>query len=462
MQIYLYQNEQQVGPFTVEDIRNMIWEGSVDSNDLGWHEGLTEWQPLNSFLPAPQNLPAPAKPVSASPTYTENREASPARSRQGWQQQEVQTNVKQGAIIGGWVCFLLGVLTMYLSMWTFVIYGPLFLVAFILSIVAMSQRRVLGGIALLLATLVVPAILGLFLFSTRTVEFAEKMSNQIEPERKPEGQPSVQQQRAILQRKAMDIAMMAGNAIAEGYDTSGWTDSNAVISDLVKGVTVEKNGKKLGPFKVNGLSPETIAALNSSGYLKVSYGLPMYDQNGTASEPITSPSNATAQSSIRVETIAAATPRPSKYPALDEKNGFRKYRLGSPLSEFDIFSFEPCRDADSDKKTYYPKEFDKKIGSAEIDHISLEFCQDILENITLTVKGDQNEIALKEAFISAYGEPTTEWQMLVWKGAKTQLHMVQCIGSTAATFSNKDVTAKINQLRHEKAKEGAVDAAKDL
>ncbi len=68
------------------------------------------------------------------------------------------STVKQGAIIGGWVCFALGVLLMCLSLWTIIFYAPLFFAAFVLSIVAMSQRRVWGGILLLLCSMIIPPI----------------------------------------------------------------------------------------------------------------------------------------------------------------------------------------------------------------------------------------------------------------------------------------------------------------
>lgn len=71
---------------------------------------------------------------------------------------EVETNVKQGALIGGWVCFLLGIVFVFLTLWSFILYGPLFFAAFVLSIVAMAQKRIWGGILLLLATLVIPPL----------------------------------------------------------------------------------------------------------------------------------------------------------------------------------------------------------------------------------------------------------------------------------------------------------------
>lgn len=71
---------------------------------------------------------------------------------------EVKTNVKQGALIGGYVCFLLGVIFMCLTLWSVIFYAPLFFVAFILSIVAMAQKRIAGGVLLLLATLIIPPL----------------------------------------------------------------------------------------------------------------------------------------------------------------------------------------------------------------------------------------------------------------------------------------------------------------
>ena len=67
---------------------------------------------------------------------------------------ELQTNIKQGAAIGGWVCFGLASIIMFIPIPTWFIYAPLYLASFILSIVAMSQKRIAGGITLLLANVI--------------------------------------------------------------------------------------------------------------------------------------------------------------------------------------------------------------------------------------------------------------------------------------------------------------------
>jgi DNA-directed RNA polymerase subunit RPC12/RpoP len=67
---------------------------------------------------------------------------------------EVKTNVKQGAAIGGWVCFGLAVIVLFIPLPTWYIYGPLFLVSFILSIIAMAQGRIASGLILLLSNVI--------------------------------------------------------------------------------------------------------------------------------------------------------------------------------------------------------------------------------------------------------------------------------------------------------------------
>ena len=167
MELYLHQNGEQVGPYTEEQIISMVSSGELSRDDIIWHEGLAEWQPIQSVV----SLPAPIAPQPAPVPQAQTASHQPA---------QVETNVKQGAIIGGWVCFGLGLICMFISLFMFFLYGPFFLVAFILSIVAMSQRRVLGGVVLLVATLVVPLVLGLVLFATRAIEFAEDMVESIE------------------------------------------------------------------------------------------------------------------------------------------------------------------------------------------------------------------------------------------------------------------------------------------
>lgn len=73
--------------------------------------------------------------------------------------------IKQGAAIGGWVCFGLGVVFMFIPIPTWFIYVPLFVASFVLSIVAMSQGRIASGVTLLLANIIGAPILFFIAFA---------------------------------------------------------------------------------------------------------------------------------------------------------------------------------------------------------------------------------------------------------------------------------------------------------
>lgn len=49
MQIYLARNNEQAGPYTLEQVNQMLANGQVVLADLAWHEGMTQWQPLGEL-----------------------------------------------------------------------------------------------------------------------------------------------------------------------------------------------------------------------------------------------------------------------------------------------------------------------------------------------------------------------------------------------------------------------------
>ncbi|MBM4035362.1 MAG: hypothetical protein FJ291_26770 [Planctomycetes bacterium] len=78
--------------------------------------------------------------------------------------------------MGAVTCFVIGITFMYLTLWSAIVYVPLFLAAFVLSIVAMAQRRVAGGVAMLLLTVVAPPVLYAVLFAMRAKEGMEHVA----------------------------------------------------------------------------------------------------------------------------------------------------------------------------------------------------------------------------------------------------------------------------------------------
>ena len=50
MQVYLNRNGEQMGPYSVEDVRTYLSAGSVLATDLAWAEGRADWVPVEQLL----------------------------------------------------------------------------------------------------------------------------------------------------------------------------------------------------------------------------------------------------------------------------------------------------------------------------------------------------------------------------------------------------------------------------
>lgn len=49
MQIYLARNNQQAGPYTLEQLNQMLASQQVLLTDLAWHQGMSEWKALGEL-----------------------------------------------------------------------------------------------------------------------------------------------------------------------------------------------------------------------------------------------------------------------------------------------------------------------------------------------------------------------------------------------------------------------------
>jgi hypothetical protein len=74
MNLYIAQNGQQTGPFTLDDVNKKIAAGLVQPTDLAWHEGLAGWQALSTIsgvaiaqLPNFSIPPIPKQTLDADP-----------------------------------------------------------------------------------------------------------------------------------------------------------------------------------------------------------------------------------------------------------------------------------------------------------------------------------------------------------------------------------------------------------
>ncbi|MDQ9020137.1 RDD family protein [Acinetobacter sichuanensis] len=71
MQIYLARNNQQAGPYTVEQLNQMLASQQVLLTDLAWHQGMTEWKALGELTQG-KLVYEPTGYISSTPTYNPN------------------------------------------------------------------------------------------------------------------------------------------------------------------------------------------------------------------------------------------------------------------------------------------------------------------------------------------------------------------------------------------------------
>ncbi len=157
MQYHVAQNGEKFGPIEKDEVYRRLVAGELKPTDLGWHEGLAEWEPLSKLIPPPQPPPLSA----ASPVFaTTSAQPAPAvPAPQG----------TSGLAIASLICGILSFLTAGLAGLPAVITGHMSLSAIKKSSGALKGRGmaiaglIMGylGFALIfvaiLASLAVPA-----------------------------------------------------------------------------------------------------------------------------------------------------------------------------------------------------------------------------------------------------------------------------------------------------------------
>lgn len=65
MGVWIGRNGERHGPYPEADVRRWLREGQVSPDDLGWYEGLSNWQPLSTLFP--DDSAATARTAAAAP-----------------------------------------------------------------------------------------------------------------------------------------------------------------------------------------------------------------------------------------------------------------------------------------------------------------------------------------------------------------------------------------------------------
>jgi len=80
MDLYITRNGQQLGPYSLDEANKKLRGGVIESSDLAWHVGLSEWVPLSEV---PGIMATPPPPPLRPPSVPNGGPAASPRKSDG-------------------------------------------------------------------------------------------------------------------------------------------------------------------------------------------------------------------------------------------------------------------------------------------------------------------------------------------------------------------------------------------
>lgn len=69
-QYHVIKNDEQIGPFSEDHLKEQLSNGELSFNDICWAEGMEEWQPIHATIELPEMAAPPPAPVTPPPPPT--------------------------------------------------------------------------------------------------------------------------------------------------------------------------------------------------------------------------------------------------------------------------------------------------------------------------------------------------------------------------------------------------------
>lgn len=155
MDISVLKNGETLGPFQEQEILDKVESGELSEEDLAMTEGLEEWTPLRLIIVRE----AAAGTLQAEVDHWK-RLAAPLP-------EQLKALFVQRPLGTGIVALLLGCILILLSVWPVLIFGPFVAAAIGAGVFLMGRQRLLSGIVLMTAAIILPATLCVAFFHRR-------------------------------------------------------------------------------------------------------------------------------------------------------------------------------------------------------------------------------------------------------------------------------------------------------
>ncbi len=137
---YVLRRGEILGPFDLEQLKELIGESMLEYDDFVQQAGTSEWLPLRWLL---------------IPNKTQDLEGALAptwRTLIKWAWLRLRYNLDEESLSAGWVCLGLTIAGLFLSRWPMLLWAPWAVLAFLGGGVLYRRNRPGSGIALMLAT----------------------------------------------------------------------------------------------------------------------------------------------------------------------------------------------------------------------------------------------------------------------------------------------------------------------
>ncbi|QAU24156.1 RDD family protein [Dyella sp. M7H15-1] len=84
MEVWIGRQGERHGPYQEEQIKEWLRSGQLSRDDLGWYDGLADWQPLSVLFPLEKPTPPPAQDIYAPPPLQQPQSSAPAFAYAGF------------------------------------------------------------------------------------------------------------------------------------------------------------------------------------------------------------------------------------------------------------------------------------------------------------------------------------------------------------------------------------------
>ena len=142
-EFYVLKQGGMHGPFTREELQARFAEGVLVMEDFVQAEGVPIWQPLARVL----GDDGGTRRGAIAPDW---------KSLLTWVWLRLRFDLDEKSIVTGWVCLGIGLAALVLSHWTFIFWLPWIFAALLAALALCQRRRMVAGVALLIAAVVLP------------------------------------------------------------------------------------------------------------------------------------------------------------------------------------------------------------------------------------------------------------------------------------------------------------------